>query len=377
MTEHNIKVCHFTSVHHWNDIRIFEKECVALAEFGYEVHLVAPNAEEGLHKGVHVHSVNFKAKSRLDRMRNLTRLVYEKALAIDADIYHFHDPELLPYGLKLQKKGKKLIYDAHEDVPAEILHKGWIKPALLRNAISSAYNYYEKNTTRKLSGLISVVDIITDKFQQKNKITLKNYPDLSHFQNQTNTVRKNVVIYSGGLMRKRGIKEMIQAVGLTKTRPQFIIFGKWESDAYHAECMQEPGWELVDFRGFVPVEETYQAMAEAKIGLTLLLPVSQNAYSLPLKSFEYMSAGLACIMSDFEFWKQQFGDCALYCNPYNTTDVAQKIDALIESETYFQELASKGKKLVDETYNWQSEKYKLHQFYQQILGTSKPNPTTT
>lgn len=361
-----IKVCHFTSVHPWNDIRIFEKECVSLAESGFETHLVAANANEGVHKGVQVHTVDFVAKSRLDRMRNLARLVYEKALSIDADIYHFHDPELLPYGLKLQKKGKKVVYDAHEDVPAEIRHKNWIKPSALRSILSIGYNRYEKNITKKLSGLISVVEHITDKFENKHKLTLKNYPDLSHFSKLQAVDRENSVIYSGGLMRKRGIKEMIQAVGHTKSQVRFIIYGKWESPEYERECKNEPAWKLVDYRGFVPVEETYKTMTQAKIGLTLLLPVSQNPYSLPLKSFEYMSAGLVCIMSNFPFWEEQFGNSAIYCDPYNIESVAAEIDKLLTDDAQWKSLANKGKELVDKKYNWQAEKEKLVTFYHQI-----------
>lgn len=358
-------VCHLTSVHHWNDIRIFQKECTALAEAGFEVHLVAANGVNGIYNGVQIHNVEYKSSGRFDRMRNLAKKVYEMAKEIDADIYHFHDPELLPYGLKLQKQGKKVIYDVHEDVPADIHHKYWIKPEFIRTLLSFLYNRYEKSTAKRLSGVISVVEVITDKFQNNNKTTIKNFPSLPNFK-PDESVRKNDVIYAGGLMRKRGIKEIIQAIGLTQTKPRLIIYGKWDSAEYENECMNLPEWKYVDFRGYVPLEETYKAMASAKVGLCLPADVGQNRYSLPIKSFEYMASGLAAVNSNFPFWEKLFGETAIYVNPSDIKLIAEAIDKLLLDEAYCKKLSENGRDLVLNSYNWEAEKEKLITFYHQI-----------
>ena len=92
------KVCHLTSVHSIDDGRIFRKECTSLAANGFDVTLIAfgENSFEDIKNGVKRISLNLPVKNRLQRFFKRSKTIYKKALDIDADIYHFHDPELLP-----------------------------------------------------------------------------------------------------------------------------------------------------------------------------------------------------------------------------------------------------------------------------------------
>lgn len=126
-----IKVCHFTTVHPIDDVRIFTKECVSLANNGFDVTLIACGdiAFEDIKNGVKRISLNVPVKNRFQRYFKRSKAVYRKALVVDADIYHFHDPELLTIELLIKKMTKaKLIYDAHEfesykNVKAKLLSK--------------------------------------------------------------------------------------------------------------------------------------------------------------------------------------------------------------------------------------------------------------
>jgi hypothetical protein len=112
-----MRIAHLTSAHPRDDIRIFLKECRSLAVRGHEVVLVvADGFGDEFRDGVMIADVG-RSKGRLDRMVNTTRRVLRKALDLKADIYHLHDPELLPIGLALKSRGKKVVFDAHEDVP--------------------------------------------------------------------------------------------------------------------------------------------------------------------------------------------------------------------------------------------------------------------
>ena len=122
-----MKICHLTSAHNRHDIRIFMKECRSLAKAGYSVTLLcADNNPQENNDTVSIIPTGFSPKNRLDRLKNAKKAMLRTAISIDADIYHFHDPELLSVGLSLKKKGRIVIYDTHEDVPRQLLSKTWI-----------------------------------------------------------------------------------------------------------------------------------------------------------------------------------------------------------------------------------------------------------
>ena len=98
------RICHFTSVHSATDGRIFEKECCSLAKAGYEVYFVAPNAKTEIKNGVHIVGVPISNRGRLYRMLCGAKIIYKEALSLNADVYHFHDPELLRFALKLKSQ---------------------------------------------------------------------------------------------------------------------------------------------------------------------------------------------------------------------------------------------------------------------------------
>ena len=171
-----IKVCHITSVHPAKDVRIFHKECRSLAK-EYEVYLIAPNAQDEIVEGVHILGVSLP-KGRLKRMLNLDA-VYKKALEVDAAVYHFHDPELMRIGLKLQRKGKKVVFDSHEDVPQQLLTKEYL-PFWSKRPLSAIYAAIEKRCLRQYDALVSVTPSIVERLEKINPKTVMvtNYPSV-------------------------------------------------------------------------------------------------------------------------------------------------------------------------------------------------------
>jgi len=197
-----MKICHITSVHSRYDTRIFYKECVSLAKAGYDVTFLV--AERGKTKpeirdGVSIAPVEFNPTNRIDRIINSPRVLLKKALETNAEIYHLHDPELLPLARKLKKLGKKVIFDSHEDVGGQILGKEWI-PSFLRPSVSHLYNVYSNRVLTEMDYLIGVTPNLTEKLRviNSNSETITNFPvldpDVSFVKETKTSYKKSLVI---------------------------------------------------------------------------------------------------------------------------------------------------------------------------------------
>jgi hypothetical protein len=115
-------VCMLTSVHSAFDVRIYEKEARSLTTAGFRVMIVAPHDKNEQKEGVEIIAVR-RCGHRLQRITKGIWDVYRKAREIDAQVYHIHDPELIPVGILLKLTGNRVVYDVHEDVPRDIHSK--------------------------------------------------------------------------------------------------------------------------------------------------------------------------------------------------------------------------------------------------------------
>lgn len=306
------------------------------------------------------------------RMISTTKAVYHKALELDADIYHIHDPELLPYALKLVRKGKKVIYDVHEDVPKQIMDKHWI-PKLFRGVVSSLFKRYEHYVSARLTGIISVTPIICERFRSVNGHVelVANYPLLEeglNLNHQEGIKVPRQICYIGGLFPTRGIKELVQA--LEQVDATLVLAGTFSPESFEAEVKQLPGWKKVNFLGHVGRQEIMNALTSSQLGVVTLHPTRSYVEALPIKLFEYMSAGIPVLASDFPMWRDiiDSAKCGVYADPLNPTDIAKQIDYLLSNPDLSREMGENGLNAFHETYNWSVEETKLIAFYQQMCA---------
>lgn len=366
-----IKVAHLTSAHMPTDTRIFHKECKTLAAAGYDVVLIGQGDRPQLIEGVRLRPVP-TPHSRNERFLRTTWHVLRAALDEDAEVYHFHDPELLPVGFFLKARGKRVVYDVHEDVPRQIQTKDWI-PGLFRRLAGLAMEAAETAGAASFDGLVTATPAIARRFPGPKTITANNFPfrqELAAPEAGTYPARGPLVLYSGSLSAIRGVTEMLDALALLPPRlgARLAVAGMFSPAGLRSEAERHPAWPLVDFHGWVSREGLRDLSAEARVGLVLFHPAPNHVESQPNKLFEYMAAGLPVVASDFPLWRELVGRsrCGLLVDPLDPMAIAQAIAWLLTHPEEAMAMGRRGQDAVLSHFNWEAEAGKLLTFYDRL-----------
>lgn len=363
-----MKIAHITSVHPQNDNRIFYKECTTLVENGFDITLIVAGAKTEFIDGINLVGYDKIESGRKQRMFKTSFIDMIKVCkTVDADMYHFHDPELIFAGLYLKLIGKKVIYDIHENNPASILSKPYIKSNILKKLLSKMFNIVEQLAVKFFDAIITARPDISKRFNHKNLITLRNFPilpDFSKLKKVEIKKEKPSIIFVGGMTQIRGINELIDTFEELNEYELWLL-GPISEDKLKNRI--EQGCKNVKYFGTVEAYNVFSYIQKADIGIITFLPEPNHLNTLATKPFEYMACGKPMIMSNFDYWKDTFTDSSLYVDPKNPKEIKATIIKLMSDKDLMDSMSKLNKKLSIEEYNWEKESQKLIKLYQGLL----------
>lgn len=391
------RVAHLSSHHQPVDNRIFQRECRSLADAGYHVHFVVRNAADEVRSGVQIVAVK-PPRNRLERVTITAYNVFLRALRTKADIYHLHDPELIPWGLLLRLLGKTVVFDVHEDFAQAAGVRSWI-PKPLRGLVARSW----KGAAWLASRLFHIV--IAERYYARSfptSVKVLNYPHLERSEalrsvdrtaQQLDRVR---LIYAGSTTLSRGAELHARLATLL---PGCLIhfcgnMSKQTADAIRGASgdatigvMAEDGkisWERRSLRpepevstiilegiDYYVSDRMVAALKEPWTAGLSIFPFSEHYYEKELtKFFEYMAAGLPLIVSDFPNWRAivESGECGFAVDPARLGDAVDRINWLQANPATRLAMGANGREAVETRYSWDSQRQNLLDFYGRLTG---------
>lgn len=370
-------VVHVTSAHPAGDPRIFRKECLSLARAGYEVTLVVPHAEsDHVVEGVQLRTLPLPS-GRKERMLKTAGLAWAKALSLKADLYHFHDPELMPGAVRAAKRGAKVIYDVHEHLGEDLLvatNKPYV-PDWARRPLSGLIQWYERRVGNHMAATIPVVESHADRFAAGKSVVLQNYPiqaELPVVEATPYADRPNLAVFSGGLTRDRCAQEMVDGIGLVEGRfdARFWVAGTFDDQALLDQLAQSPGWAKTEFVGYIKHADVYRTVCNAKVGLATMAPEKYDQDFSANKIYDYMMAGLPIIASPNRTWIQtlQEHQCGIILRDGSAQALADAMNAVFCDPVGSAQMGENGRKAALKLYTWEAEEQKLLALYERLIG---------
>jgi glycosyltransferase involved in cell wall biosynthesis len=378
-------VCHVTTVHPAKDPRIFYRMGCGLARCGVDVTLIAPATfcEESL---LRPSSWNV----RLGKARRATRIAIALRAALDeaADLYHFHDPELIPMALalKLMRPWARVVYDVHEDYPSMMMHKYWL-PKWLRPWAAVGIKRANALAAKFLDGIVVADPGVAAEFKplapHKTQIYY-NYPSLAVFAEACpGPCGKSVdLVYLGGMSRRAGIFVLFEALKLLAdegVEPSVRLGGYTDGEqglTLIREEIHRLGLEpQIQLDGRIPHKQVPGWIASGAVGLVLLQADPKFMKNIPSKMFEYWACGLPVLASDLPPARQfvREGKNGYLFSPGNPRQLAERITHLLLHSAEREAMGRAGRRAVEEGWNNECQIGGLLSFYEKItVGRATP-----
>ncbi len=268
-------VVHITTVHRPRDVRIFHKEARAAAGAGAGAWVGAPSAP-------------IPRAARLLAGWRLARAARRRG----ADLYHVHDPELLPAALWLARaSGSPVIYDVHEYLGQTTRTKRWL-PAPLRRPLALTVERAERWAAVRLDGVVAANEDLAARFADAGAraVAVTNSPWSDAFPEPAPLPDDPVVLYVGGLGPMRGIEVMRAAFARVDVPgARLVLAGPGDPGEMPAgvECL-----------GLVDHSEVPALLAACRVAWIPLQHHGNYDRAVPTKLVEAMAAGRPVVASD-------------------------------------------------------------------------------
>ena len=306
----------------------------------------------------------------------ITRMIV-KGYIQNADIYHANDLNTLPQAIvcsKLRLKPKPLIYDSHE---VQSDRTGY-NPKTIKSIESFMLKFVDQMIVENHTRAKYNEDIYgfypKTLYNYSEKYNIEEKPQINLHKKIGINEDEKILLYQGGLQQGRGLELLIEAMDEIKEGHLLFIGGGKLTQPLKEQAEASKQAYRIHFLDKVPFQELPSYTREAYLGFQVLQNICFNHYSASSnKLFEYMMAHVPVISCNFPEIKKvvEETNTGLVVDSHNASEIANAVNQLVK-DTSLRNQLSENTKQAKEIYNWNNEKSKLLEVYNQFVPIEHP-----
>lgn len=341
------RVVHLTTVHRPRDVRIFHKEARATALAGGRAWVGAPREP-------------IRRARRLAAGWRLARGARRR----DADLYHVHDPELLPVALWLARSGgRPVVYDVHEYLGQTVRTKRWL-PGPLRLPLALVSERAERWAAARLAGVVTANEDLAARFAARGAraVGVSNSPWSGAFPPPAPPPDEPVALYVGGLGPLRGLEVMRRAFALVEVPGARLVL------AGPGDAGEMP--DGVEHLGAVDHSRVPELLAAARVAWIPLQRHGNYDRAVPTKLVEAMAAGRPVVASDLGRMGAMVraAGCGLVVPPDDVRAHAAALARLLGDPDEAARMGAAGRAAFLEGLGYEAQARRLTSLYAELLA---------
>jgi len=289
------------------------------------------------------------------------------------DIYHCHDLNTLPVGyIGKRRHGGKLVYDAHE-LFAELAYISRLEKVLWR--------VLERFLIERADEVIATgthrAEYLAQKYKVISPTVILNCPPQPVAETHNRALRAKLgvdddtlplLLYQGGFHVGRGLDKLVLAT-THLNRGVLVLMGWGELEEKLRSLVVKMGLERrVYFMEPVAPNQVVYYCKSASVGVVIYENTSlNNYYATPNKLYEYISAGLPVVCSDFPALKEVVEGYKLGCtfDPEEPESIAAAINRVLADEQRYDTMRKNALEAAS-IFNWENESGKLLEIYRRL-----------
>lgn len=361
-------VLHVSTVHRPTDTRIRLKQVATLQEAGIDVRFLVPalgDSDDPLILSLP------RNRGRLHRVTLQQVRAIRRCLSERPDIVHVHDPELLPLAAVLKLVGRRVICDVHENVREQMSRKSYL-PRVARPLLVALWTFLSRLVMNRVDLVIAATPAIADALPVPATV-VQNFAISSELWSPSAPPmrdRPKRISFVGGITEARGLDVILAALEALGGEVELVLAGSFRPPELETAVLGHPH---VQFVGQLDRAEVRELLATSRAGLVLYQRGPNHGDAQPTKMFEYMSAGLPVIASDFPLWRTFVSatGVGILVDETDPTAVASAVRRLLDDPAEGDRMGIAGRRAVETTYSWEAQASTLVDAYERLPTRSR------